>query len=139
MRRLMAWIALSLLWGSLAWAQTGVAVKIPEILRLYVNGLETAQVPVTVHEGRVTPEALEVVVVANTAWKLVVSATPLVGPTALPPERLWLGGVPLSAAPQVLTTGRGAWRARLPLAVHLTPGDPEGTYRSVITLQLARP
>ncbi|AEB10904.1 hypothetical protein [Marinithermus hydrothermalis] len=139
MRRLIVLITLSLLWGSLAWAQTGVAVKIPEILRLYVNGLETQQVPVTVHEGRVTPEALEILVIANTSWTLVASSTPLVGPTTLPPERLRLGGVPLSAAPRVLTAGRGAWRARLPLTVRLVPGDPEGTYRSVITLQLARP
>jgi len=78
-------------------------------------------------------------VVANTGWVLWARATPLEGPLTLPPERVSVGGLRLSAPPQVLARGWGPFLKRYPLSVELLPGEPTGVYRGTITFNLARP
>jgi len=87
----------------------------------------------------VIPESVEVRVVAKTSWVLWVRASPLEGPLILPPERLSVGDLRLSALPRALARGRGPFAKRYPLSVELRPGEPPGVYRGTITFNLARP
>lgn len=136
------WIAALMLVLGLAWAGGGAtttfAVRMPEILWLEVNGQPTEQVPIHVEDGRVSPEVLHVRVVGNTAWRLTVTATPLVGSITLPPERLALAGKTLSSLEQTVREGVGSARFDLDLSVRLEPAEPTGPYEGLLTFVLYR-
>ena len=125
--------------GQRASASTRVVIRIPEVLILYLDQKPQAALPIRVEDGAVIPDSVEVRVVANTGWVLWARATPLEGPLTLPPERVSVGGLRLSALPQVLARGRGPFLKRYPLSVELLPGEPTGVYRGTITFNLARP
>jgi hypothetical protein len=136
------WVAVLVLVLGLAWAggptTTHFVVRMPEILWLEINGRPTEQVPVRVQGGRVSPGVLHVRVVGNTAWRLTVTASPLVGPLTLPPERLLLGGRALSSLERTVRVGQGGERFDLELAVRLEPGEPAGPYEGLLTFVLYR-
>ncbi len=125
--------------GQRAGASTRLVVRVPEVLMLRLEGKPAAALPVRVEGGAVIPDSVEVRVVANTAWKLWVEASPLLGPLELPPDRLRIGDLRLSRLPQVLVQGRGPFVRRYSLSVKLLPGEPTGVYRGTITFNLARP
>ncbi|WP_293174937.1 hypothetical protein [Oceanithermus sp.] len=126
-------------WAGGPSAATRVELRMPEVLMLRINGRDDPNVPVRVVAGHVTPEVLHVEVVANTAWKLTVRSTPLVGPLELPPDRLLLAGEPLSTLARPVRSGQGPAVFELPLDARLQPGEPDGEYRAVLTFELARP
>ena len=135
------WFFLTLLLAGFAAAAGGqtstrFVVKMPEVLMLRINGQTGGQVPLLVKGGKVAPGSLHVEVVANCGWRLTVRATPLIGPIVLPPERLRLAGRPLAEYEQVVSLGKGPAKLVLPLTVDFEPGEPLGSYKSLLTFEL---
>ena len=131
-------LLLGLAWAKGTTATTQFVLRMPEVLILKINGSTDPQVPVRVENGAVSPGVLHVEVLGNTAWRLTVTATPLVGPLTLPPERLVLAGQTLSSLERTVREGAGAARFDLDLAVRLEPGEPEGPYEGLLTFVLYR-
>ena len=135
------WTVVLALVLSLAWAtgnSTQFVVRLPEILWMEINGRKTDQVPIHVSDGKITPEVLRIRVISNTAWRLTVTATPLVGPLTLPPERLVLAGLTLSSLERTVREGMGNARFDLELGVRLEPAEPAGPYEGLLTFVIHR-
>lgn len=123
-------------------ASATFAVRLPEILILYVNRIQvnelSVQLPVQIDAGKVVPDSIEVWVVANVSWILWAQASEFEGPLVLPPESLCMGEQCLSALPKPLMKGRGVFRKRYPLIVKARPEELQGVYSGVITLNVTR-